>query len=618
MDAPAGRQHMLGGQAFSASMKSATAMSRPAPKRGLRRSNSFEIGAPASGPSSLQADQQDKGDDVMGSLHALAIMKKGLCRRFSNIYEAFAFFDMKGNWRITATELELMLQKLAIGLPDVAQAMQFLDGRSKDGVIDAKEFVHMLAWHPVHADMVHQLELAKLRREVWMQSFVAVCRVTCFNPDVASHAGHCSKSCSSGRSGGRVQNLGSDRASQPCLFGPNLIWTSAVRPSMVRTTLTECDWQQKRDDVTKTTRSRRGFSGSPASMMQRSTSAGLVVARTDSAQSLQSCASSMEPSGSGKGPPGIIGESGGATDLRDRTASGADHQKQFPAPLQGQQHLSTQIRDFQPELQASRRASHRRLPAPSAPSHVDFSWRRPSIRRKLSDSDAATPPVLAAGASSNPSPADVSQQAQRKRLFQLFNKYDQDHSGTLDAAEVSSLLSDMGHKYEEEQVRQALDLIVPPEQVDSAIHLQDFCEWWECLNWFHHLGIHEGALSMASAKYKKSEWLEDMKDMRADMQGLQVKMQGLQLDNMRSNRWYETRYPDEVAGEIECPGTFRSSHVSMETANHFFEFVQREMAGRTKSQGSMLSKRRNTASDLLAAANARNQAKRTPEKYLRP
>lgn len=387
---------------------------------------------------------------------------------------------------------------------------------------------------------------------------------------------------------------------------------------MVRSILTECDWQQKRDDVTKTTRSRRSFSGSSASMMQRSASAGLVVARTDSPQSLQSCVSSTAPSGSGKGPPGIEGESGGATDHGDRTASGADHQKQVSAPLQAQQHLSTQIRDFQPELQASRRASHRRLSAPSAPSHVDFSWRRPSIRRKLSDSDAATPPVLAAGASSNPSPADVSQQAQRKRLFHLFHKYDQDNSGTLDAAEVSSLLSDMGHKYEEEQVRQALDLIVPPEQVDSAIHLQDFCEWWECLNWFHQLGIHEGALSMASAKYKKGEWLEDMKDMRADMQGLQVKMQGLQLDNMRSNRWYEARYPDAVAGEIACAGTFRSTHVSMETANHFFEFVQREMAGRTKSQGSMLSKRRNTASDLLAAANARNQAKRTPEKYLRP
>ena len=160
-------------------MKGATAMSRPAPKRGIRRSNSFEIGTPASGPSSLNADQKDKDDDdVIGSLHALAIMKKGLCRRFSNIYEAFAFFDMKGNWRITATELELMLQKLSIGLPDVAQAMRFLDGRSKDGVIDAKEFVHMLAWHPVHADIAHKLELAKSRREVWMQSFVAVCRVS--------------------------------------------------------------------------------------------------------------------------------------------------------------------------------------------------------------------------------------------------------------------------------------------------------------------------------------------------------------------------------------------------------------------------------------------------------
>lgn len=147
-----------------------------APKRGIRRSNSFEFGSPASGVSSLNAGLQDKGDDdVIGSLHALAAMKKGLRRRFSNIYEAFVFFDIKGDWKVTANELKLMLQKLAIELPNLAQAMHFLDGKSRDGVIDPKEFIHMLAWHNVHGDIVHQLELVKPRREVCHDT-----RIVCF------------------------------------------------------------------------------------------------------------------------------------------------------------------------------------------------------------------------------------------------------------------------------------------------------------------------------------------------------------------------------------------------------------------------------------------------------
>ena len=100
-------------------------------------------------------------------------------------------------------------------------------------------------------------------------------------------------------------------------------------------------------------------------------------------------------------------------------------------------------------------------------------------------------------------------QAKRKRLFFLFQKYDEDDSGSLDAGrfplahvhcamrlaledycicassnaslpagEIKVLLSDMGHEYEEEEVRKALELVAPPVpgRFDSAIQFQDFCE----------------------------------------------------------------------------------------------------------------------------------------------
>ena len=46
------------------------------------------------------------------------------------------------------------------------------------------------------------------------------------------------------------------------------------------------------------------------------------------------------------------------------------------------------------------------------------------------------------------------------------------------AGEVKVLLSDMGHEYEEEEVRKALELVAPPVpgKFDCAIQFQDFCE----------------------------------------------------------------------------------------------------------------------------------------------
>ena len=114
-------------------------------------------------------------------------------------------------------------------------------------------------------------------------------------------------------------------------------------------------------------------------------------------------------------------------------------------------------------------------------------------------------------------------QAKRKRLFYLFQKYDEDDSGSLEAGclltctalslreianlvsislllrsrsvaykfglrarkqacllagEVKVLLSDMGHDYEEEAIQKALSLVAPqvPGKVDAGIQFQEFCE----------------------------------------------------------------------------------------------------------------------------------------------
>jgi hypothetical protein len=336
-----------------------------------------------------------------------------------------------------------------------------------------------------------------------------------------------------------------------------------------------------------------------------------VLSRTDSASSLQSGASGIASSDKAERGQTGAAQGGGnrAAGRRDSNISGVHRERVVRKAVEGQG-----VTQGQPALH-SRDIRHKRLPV----RQVDFSWRRPASGKQ--QSSAATHPVPSSPrASALHGAQDLAQQAKRKRLFQLFQRYDEDNSGTLDAEEVCKLLLDMGHEYQEAEVREALALVVPVGQIHAAIYLQDFCEWWECLNWFHELGIHEGALSMASAKYKKGAWVEDMNDMKEDVKALSVMLQAQQEDTLRTNRWYEARHPEELDPlEIQNPGTMRASHVEMATANHFFTFVQKQMAGRPKSQGSMLmNKKRSTAADLLAAANAQNKAKRKPEKYLHP
>lgn len=204
--------------------------------------------------------------------------------------------------------------------------------------------------------------------------------------------------------------------------------------------------------------------------------------------------------------------------------------------------------------------------------------------------------------------AQLSQQAKRKRLYYLFQKYDEDVSGSLDAGEVCTLLSDMGHGYPQEEVQAALSQVAGvatagggSKDYDSAINFGDFCEWWECLDFFHEQGIWEGALLMASVKYKKGSWLEEVQGLLDDMLVLQLEQSS--GDHQPTISRFQKQYAeDEEEMTGSHPGNYRPSNVTLSTANLFFEYTQKEISGKAKAHGSLLLAKR----------------PRKPSKYLDP
>ena len=80
---------------------------------------------------------------------AVVELKQTLGEMFENVYEAFAFFDIDGDWGISEDEFKKMLDKLDIHLEEnklnlVVRRMDVV----ADGMIDPKEFIQALRWHP--------------------------------------------------------------------------------------------------------------------------------------------------------------------------------------------------------------------------------------------------------------------------------------------------------------------------------------------------------------------------------------------------------------------------------------------------------------------------------------
>ena len=76
-------------------------------------------------------------------------LKATLGRLFATVYDAFAYFDVDGDWGISESEFRRMLHNLDIHMDAsrVSLIVRRMDTQA-DGTIDPKEFIQTLRWHP--------------------------------------------------------------------------------------------------------------------------------------------------------------------------------------------------------------------------------------------------------------------------------------------------------------------------------------------------------------------------------------------------------------------------------------------------------------------------------------
>jgi Ca2+-binding EF-hand superfamily protein len=501
------------------------------------------------GPQSLQELQsQQSPAGQLKSSQAIATLRKVLSRRFSNIYEAFVFCDVSGSSKVTSADLTFMLSKLDISPSTIIQeAAEFLDS-SHDGVIEPHEFASILSWHPIM--MIHkgqtearlQVNNIKARRKGIVAKAVSLTTAELLF----------------GSTSGQKQGQSGHRSTSP-------LQAAAMR----RDTSPQAQSKGNRD----TSPQARSFSRSTLSLFGRSMSPAASVVP-----------SPLERLKSNGRRNALFGQSLFGRSLPQSVfgQSMSPAESVVPSEFANSRHLEKRKdskNGFFAEGEADGTikdrgvANRRSLSAPSQPK-VDLSWRRarPLIMK------ARTPNAPPAdGTFSQPTPAYVLRKGQnvsvaerlaasklsdqekrlelgkmkRKRLFFLFHKYDQDGSGTLDATEVCRLLADMGHEYREAEVRTTLALLVPPHQVEVAIPFEQFCEWWECLDWFHGQGIYDGALRMALAKHKKELWVEELEDMKDEMHAHLEEQKAHTDEDLNTLFLFRRKYPAEDTPEFE-------------------------------------------------------------------
>ena len=76
-----------------------------------------------------------------------------LATRFEDVFDAFVFFDMDGDWQVTNKEMHAMLPKLQLNMTttdlDLTIAKIMRERNYKDEIyVDPKQFAKNLAWHP--------------------------------------------------------------------------------------------------------------------------------------------------------------------------------------------------------------------------------------------------------------------------------------------------------------------------------------------------------------------------------------------------------------------------------------------------------------------------------------
>jgi hypothetical protein len=80
---------------------------------------------------------------------AVEELKGILAELFENIYDTFAFFDLNGDWGVSESEFKKMLTKIDVELEPthLSLIVRRMDTVA-DGMIDPKEFIQALRWHP--------------------------------------------------------------------------------------------------------------------------------------------------------------------------------------------------------------------------------------------------------------------------------------------------------------------------------------------------------------------------------------------------------------------------------------------------------------------------------------
>ena len=107
-----------------------------------------------------------------------------LATRFEDVFDAFVFFDMDGDWQVTNKEMHAMLPKLRLNMTitdlDLTIAKIMRERNYKDEIfVDPKQFAKNLAWHPkpgTAPGLRRALDQAKERRPQVLERALGLAR----------------------------------------------------------------------------------------------------------------------------------------------------------------------------------------------------------------------------------------------------------------------------------------------------------------------------------------------------------------------------------------------------------------------------------------------------------
>ena len=126
---------------------------------------------------------------------AAGALKMELATRFDNIYDAYSFFDIDGDWNLSVNEFLVGLRRVRINTKTLEHELtengvgllRTLD-KHNTSTIDVKTFLSLLAWHPRHPNYYQALEASRQNakrireRTEEMLAHVATLEIEASNP----------------------------------------------------------------------------------------------------------------------------------------------------------------------------------------------------------------------------------------------------------------------------------------------------------------------------------------------------------------------------------------------------------------------------------------------------